>query len=245
MPRRSSTAHSCSWTVRTGEVLVDPDATAQATATGVLTTPPFVGPGATSDGHRVVLGSNVGAPRDVARAVERGAEGVGLFRTEFCFLDREAEPSIPQQVSEYRQVFAAFPGQRVVVRTLDAGSDKPLPFLTADDEPNPALGVRGVRTARRNPEVLDRQLAAIAEAARHEAAEIWVMAPMIATLSETHDFAARARSAGIGSVGVMIENARGGPHRARAHGRRRLREHWHERPGAVHARRRPHARRSR
>jgi len=189
----------------TGEVLIDPDATAQATATGVLTTPPFVGPGATRDDHRVVLGSNVGAPRDVARAVERGAEGVGLFRTEFCFLDRDVEPSIPQQVAEYRQVFAAFPDQRVVVRTLDAGSDKPLPFLTADDEPNPALGVRGVRTARRNPEVLDRQLAAIAEAARHEAAEIWVMAPMVATLAETQDFAARARSAGIGSVGVMIE----------------------------------------
>ncbi|NHF63142.1 phosphoenolpyruvate--protein phosphotransferase [Microcella pacifica] len=189
----------------TGEVLIDPDATAQATATGVLTTPPFVGPGATSDGHRVVLGSNVGAPRDVARAVERGAEGVGLFRTEFCFLDRDIEPSIPEQVAEYRQVFAAFPDQRVVVRTLDAGSDKPLPFLTADDEPNPALGVRGVRTARRNPDVLERQLAAIAEAAQHETAEIWVMAPMIATLAETQEFAARARGAGIGTVGVMIE----------------------------------------
>jgi len=102
-------------------------------------------------------------------------------------------------------VLAAFPGQRVVVRTLDAGSDKPLPFLTADDEPNPALGVRGVRTSRRDPEVLDRQLSAIAAAARAESADAWVMAPMIATVAEADDFVARARAAGLDTVGVMIE----------------------------------------
>ncbi len=189
----------------TGELIVDPDVAEQATATGVITLPPFVGPGGTSDGHRVLLSANVGAPRDVARAVERGAEGVGLFRTEFCFLDREVEPTIAEQVQQYRAVFSAFAGQRVVVRTLDAGSDKPLPFLTADNEPNPALGVRGVRTARRDPEVLERQLAAIAEAATAEQADIWVMAPMIATLAETESFVAVARAAGIATVGVMVE----------------------------------------
>lgn len=193
-----------------GEVTVRPDQAAQATATGVITLPPFAGPGETRDGHRVLLGANVGAPRDVARAVERGAEGVGLFRTEFCFLDRETEPSVDEQVAAYREVFNGFPGERVVVRTLDAGSDKPLPFLTNDDEPNPALGVRGLRTARRHPEVLDRQLAAIAQAAEASTAEVWVMAPMVATADEARDFVARARAAGLATVGVMIETPAAG-----------------------------------
>lgn len=189
----------------TGELIVQPDEGARATATGVITLPPFEGPGETADGHRVVLGANVGAPRDIRRAVERGAEGVGLFRTEFCFLDRTREPSVDDQIAAYREVFAAFPGARVVVRTLDAGSDKPLPFLTSDDEPNPALGVRGYRTSRRDPEVLDAQLRAIARAADAESADAWVMAPMIATVAEATEFAARARAAGNRTVGVMIE----------------------------------------
>ncbi|WP_439565271.1 phosphoenolpyruvate--protein phosphotransferase [Microcella sp.] len=189
----------------TGEVIVAPDEAEQATATGVITLPPFVGPGQTADGHRVVLSANVGAPREIARAVERGAEGVGLFRTEFCFLDRADEPSVAEQVAAYREVFAAFPGQRVIVRTLDAGSDKPLPFLTPIHEPNPVLGLRGVRTAIRDPAVLDRQLRAIAEATAAEGADVAVMAPMIATLAETREFASRARSAGITSVGIMLE----------------------------------------
>jgi phosphotransferase system enzyme I (PtsI) len=189
----------------TGEVIVQPDVAAQATATGVITTAPFAGPGQTADGHRVLLSANVGAPREIARAVERGAEGAGLFRTEFCFLDRADEPSIDEQVEAYREVFAAFAGQRVVVRTLDAGSDKPLPFLTPIVEPNPVLGLRGVRTAIRDPGVLDRQLEAIATAAALEQAEVAVMAPMIATLAETREFAARARAAGIASVGIMLE----------------------------------------
>jgi phosphotransferase system enzyme I (PtsI) len=189
----------------TGEVIVQPDAAEQATATGVITTAPFTGPGQTADGHRVLLSANVGAPREIARAVERGAEGAGLFRTEFCFLDRADEPSIDEQVEAYREVFAAFARQRVVVRTLDAGSDKPLPFLTPIVEPNPVLGLRGVRTAIRDPGVLDRQLQAIAAAAALEQAEVAVMAPMIATLAETREFAARARAAGIASVGIMLE----------------------------------------
>jgi phosphotransferase system enzyme I (PtsI) len=189
----------------TGEVIVQPDLAEQATATGVITLPPFVGPGQTADGHRVLLSANVGAPREIARAVERGAEGVGLFRTEFCFLDRADEPSVAEQVAAYREVFAAFPQQRIIVRTLDAGSDKPLPFLTAIDEPNPVLGLRGVRTAIRDPQVLERQLQAIAEAAVAERADVAVMAPMIATLGETREFAARARTAGIASVGIMLE----------------------------------------
>jgi len=189
----------------TGEVVVRPTAGVQATATGVITLPPFVGPCHTADGQRIVLAANVGAVGEVARAVERGAEGVGLFRTEFCFLDRVDEPTVDEQIDAYREVFTAFAGQHVVVRTLDAGSDKPLPFLTPIDEPNPALGLRGVRTAIRDPEVLDRQLRAVAEAAQGTGADVSVMAPMIATLTEAREFSARARAAGIPRVGLMLE----------------------------------------
>lgn len=165
----------------------------------------FDGTGRTADGHRVQLLANVGDPRVAAEAAAAGAEGVGLFRTEFCFLDRGEEPGVEEQVAAYRQVFAAFPGKKVVIRTLDAGADKPLPYLTAASEPNPALGVRGLRTARTHPDVLDRQLTAIAEAAAAERAEVWVMAPMVATVGETEDFVRACHAHGLGTAGVMVE----------------------------------------
>ncbi|QOD93929.1 phosphoenolpyruvate--protein phosphotransferase [Chryseoglobus sp. 28M-23] len=189
----------------TGELVVQPDAAEQATATGVLTVPPFVGPGRTRDGHLVQLTANIGAPRDAARALERGAEGVGLFRTEFCFLDRTTAPTVEEQVDAYAEVLSAFAGRTVVLRTLDAGSDKPLPFLTPQDEPNPALGVRGYRTSRRDPGVLDDQLRAIAIAAERTAEHPHVMSPMIATVGEAREFVRRARAAGLATVGIMIE----------------------------------------
>jgi phosphotransferase system enzyme I (PtsI) len=101
-------------------------------------------------------------------------------------------------------VLAAFPEGKVVVRTLDAGSDKPLAFATPPDEANPALGVRGLRVARRDPGLLDRQLDAIAEAARSTGTTPWVMAPMVATVPEAADFAARVRARGL-VPGVMVE----------------------------------------
>lgn len=99
----------------------------------------------------------------------------------------------------------AFPGRKVVVRTLDAGSDKPLPFANDDDEENPALGVRGLRLSRRRPALLDDQLRALARAADAESAEVEVMAPMVATVDEAADFAARCRAAGLDRAGIMIE----------------------------------------
>ncbi|GAI28593.1 unnamed protein product, partial [marine sediment metagenome] len=90
---------------------------------------------------------------------------MGLFRTEFLFLDDSSTaPSEETQVAAYRQVLEAFPEGRVVVRVLDAGADKPLDFLTPDDEPNPALGVRGLRSLLEHPEVLRTQLRALARA---------------------------------------------------------------------------------
>ncbi|SOD60717.1 phosphoenolpyruvate--protein phosphotransferase [Streptomyces zhaozhouensis] len=163
------------------------------------------GPGRTAEGHRVALLVNVGAPRELRAAAEADSEGVGLFRTEFLFLDRAQAPSVEEQTAAYARVFAAFAGRRVVVRTLDAGADKPLPFATAPDEPNPALGVRGLRTATRDPGLLDDQLTALARAAEANTAEVWVMAPMVSLPAEAAAFAARARAYGLPTAGAMVE----------------------------------------
>jgi phosphoenolpyruvate-protein phosphotransferase len=192
----------------TGEVRPDPDAaTVAAVAAEAAAARPvrLDAPGATQDGHPVALLANIGDARGAEAAAAAGAEGVGLFRSEFLFLDRADAPGRAEQVEAYRAVFAAFPGRKVVVRTLDAGADKPLSFLTAEAEENPALGVRGLRTARRRPEVLDEQLAAIAEAAAAEKAQVQVMAPMVATLDEARDIVARCRAVGLASAGIMVE----------------------------------------
>jgi phosphotransferase system enzyme I (PtsI) len=165
----------------------------------------FDGTGTTSDGHRVQLLANVGSPKSVATALAAGAEGIGLFRTEFLFLDRAEAPSVDEQVVAYRAAFEAFAGRRVIIRTLDAGADKPLAFVTQLNEANPALGVRGYRTTWRRPELLDDQLRAIALAAEGQSAEVQVMAPMIDTPDEAADFAHRCAQHGIQSIGVMIE----------------------------------------
>jgi phosphotransferase system enzyme I (PtsI) len=128
-----------------------------------------------------------------------------LFRTEFLFLDRPDEPSVEEQQASYTKVFEAFAGRKVVVRTLDAGADKPLAFVTVPDEPNPALGVRGLRTATRMPELLERQLRALAAAARKTGATVWVMAPMVSTPKEAADFALQCKAAGLPVAGSMVE----------------------------------------
>ncbi|GAA0988555.1 phosphoenolpyruvate--protein phosphotransferase [Acrocarpospora macrocephala] len=161
------------------------------------------GPGRTADGHPVKLLLNIGSVADLQAGV--AAEGVGLFRTEFLFLDRRTAPTHEEQTSAYAAVLHAFPGAQVVLRTLDAGTDKPLPFLGLADEINPALGVRGLRVSRRQPDVLDAQLDAIAEAAAGSDASPWVMAPMVTTPGEAADFARRARSRGLANVGAMVE----------------------------------------
>ncbi|MCZ9883835.1 phosphoenolpyruvate--protein phosphotransferase [Arthrobacter sp. B2a2-09] len=165
----------------------------------------FDGKGTTADGHLVPLLANVGGAKDAAAAAALGAQGVGLFRTEFCFLERDTEPTVLEQAAAYRGVFDAFPGKKVVLRTLDAGADKPLPFLTDATEPNPALGVRGYRTDFTTPGVLERQLEAIAIAADESEAEVWVMAPMISTPAEAARFASLCGAAGIKTPGVMVE----------------------------------------
>jgi phosphotransferase system enzyme I (PtsI) len=159
------------------------------------------GPGRTSDGHPVALYANIGGVKDLFGEVE----GVGLFRTELLYLDRVDAPSYDDQVAAYTEVFAALPGRKVVVRTLDAGADKPLPFLHQEREPNPALGVRGLRISWRRPDVLGTQLRAVAAAARSASAEVWVMAPMVATATEARDFVAACRAADLPVAGAMVE----------------------------------------
>jgi phosphotransferase system enzyme I (PtsI) len=192
-----------------GTVTVEPDADDAATRVAAAraareTLAGYRGPGRTRDGVAVQVLANVqdGAGARIAAAAH--AEGVGLLRTELAFLGRAEEPSVDEQAAGYAAVFEAFPGGKVVLRTLDAGSDKPLAFATAPEEENPALGVRGLRVARRNPGLLERQLDAVAEAARRTGATPWVMAPMVATVGEAADFATQVRGHGL-VPGVMIE----------------------------------------
>ncbi|MFF1699911.1 phosphoenolpyruvate--protein phosphotransferase [Streptomyces sp. NPDC058257] len=196
----------------TGEIFVEPTAEKRAqleasAAERRAALAASTGPGATSDGHKVPLLANVGGPADVPAAVAAGAEGVGLFRTEFLFLDDSTKaPSEEKQVEAYRKVLEAFPEGRVVVRVLDAGADKPLDFLTPGDEPNPALGVRGLRSLLDHPDVLRTQLTALAKAVEGLPVYLEVMAPMVADRIDAKAFADACREAGLqAKFGAMVE----------------------------------------
>ena len=163
------------------------------------------GPAATADGKPVKLLANVADGASAASAGTEPVSGVGLFRTELCFLDRKDEPSVEEQAEIYAGVLAPYSDDRyVVVRTLDAGSDKPIAFATHEGEENPALGVRGLRLSFDNPGLMERQLDGIAAAAKQTGTETWVMAPMVATVAEASEFADKVRSRGL-KAGVMVE----------------------------------------
>lgn len=163
------------------------------------------GPGRTADGTPVALLVNLGAEAELLAAAAADSEGVGLLRTEFLYLNRTTMPTVDEQIQSYGRVFAAFAGRKVVVRTLDAGADKPLAFVNHGEEPNPALGVRGYRLADRHPTMLTDQLTAIATAAADHAAEVWVMAPMVSTAAEAAEFATLAHAKGLPVAGTMVE----------------------------------------
>jgi len=193
-----------------GVVVVDPDdetrdrAQARAQARALLTASGF-GPGATADGTAVALLVNIATADDAHRAAAVDCEGVGLFRTEGLYLGRQTEPTVDEQEAAYREVFGIFGGRRIVVRTLDAGADKPLAFVDMGAEENPALGVRGLRVARRHPQLLVGQLTALGRAAAATGADVRVMAPMVSTPAEARDFVALARAHGLAVAGAMIE----------------------------------------
>jgi phosphoenolpyruvate-protein phosphotransferase len=166
-------------------------------------------PAITADGHRVEIVANIGGVADARKAGKAGAEGVGLLRTEFLFLERTTAPSEDEQFAVYRDIALALAGHPVIVRTLDIGGDKPLPYLDLPHEENPFLGERGIRLCLVHPHLLRQQLRAILRAA--EAGPLRIMFPMIADLEELR--AARAiveeLRAELGAppieVGIMVE----------------------------------------
>ena len=167
-------------------------------------------PAVTRDGERIEVFANLGAPEEAARAVELGAEGVGLLRTEFLFLGRAELPDEEQQAATLREIAEALDGRDLVVRTLDAGADKPLPAVPMPPEANPFLGVRGIRLALARPEILATQFRAILRVAADH--PVKAMLPMVATLSEVviaRELLERARrDTGITApleLGIMVE----------------------------------------
>jgi phosphotransferase system enzyme I (PtsI) len=161
--------------------------------------------GVLADGTAVPLLANLGSPDDAAEAVALGAEGVGLFRTEFLFLDSKTAPTVEQQQEKYIELLRHFSGKKVVVRALDAGADKPLVFLNAAHEENPALGLRGLRALRASEQILRDQLTALVNAQNATDADLWVMAPMVADAPEADYFVKLGKELGLKTVGAMAE----------------------------------------
>ena len=167
-------------------------------------------PATTSDGHNVEVVANIGSEEDARRSVELGGEGVGLLRSEFLYLERATAPSEEEQTAIYRDIATALDGRPMIIRTLDVGGDKPLPYLPMPREENPFLGVRGVRVGLDKPELLRTQLRAILRASVGN--KLRVMFPMIATLDEIRSVKgmlaeerARIGDSGELEVGIMVE----------------------------------------
>jgi phosphoenolpyruvate-protein phosphotransferase len=167
-------------------------------------------PAVTRDGHGIEVAANVGTDEDTRVAVRHGADGVGLLRTEILFLDRQTEPNVAEQRALYQGVIDALEGRPAIIRTLDVGGDKPLPFMPLPVEENPALGLRGVRGGLARPEVLETQLRALLGVKPLSACKI--MLPMITDAAEIAEVRARidALATELGMterplLGVMVE----------------------------------------
>ncbi|TPF79614.1 hypothetical protein BW10_09920 [Bifidobacterium sp. UTBIF-56] len=214
----------------TGEVIINPDAAdlyraagraarrkallhdsasgaADGTAAGAAAGDAFA---MTADGCRILLNANVGTPAEAEEAARAGVDGIGLLRSEFLFLNRSQAPTEAEQAEAYTRAVQAFDGRPVVVRTFDAGADKPLAFarIGGNEAPavtNPALGVRGIRLGIRREDLLDTQLVALADAYRASGHGLKVMAPMVTTVQETKWFVDKAHDAGLPYAGIMIE----------------------------------------
>jgi phosphoenolpyruvate-protein phosphotransferase/dihydroxyacetone kinase phosphotransfer subunit len=139
-------------------------------------------PAITRDGTMIEVLANVGNPEDVAAAVEAGAEGVGLLRTEFLFIGRDSMPSEQEQEAAYRAIAEILGGRPLILRTLDVGGDKPLSYLPMPSEANPFLGLRGLRLGLARPDVLRTQLRAVLRVAADH--PVKVMFPMVTSLAE-------------------------------------------------------------
>ena len=208
---------------RTGEVILDPDA--DQTARFLLAQKKEADdrhrqkrfsalPTLTRDGVHVDLAANIGRVEDVNAVVENGAEGVGLFRSEFLFLDRDKAPTEDEQTAVYRHVLERMAGKPVVIRTLDIGGDKVLPYLPLPEEMNPFLGVRAVRLCFERPELFRNQIRALLRSST--AGDLRVMVPMVALVEEvrkvremfaeeTATLTSRGVAVGKFELGIMVE----------------------------------------
>ncbi|HEX8470357.1 MAG TPA: putative PEP-binding protein, partial [Brevundimonas sp.] len=163
----------------------------------------------TADGVRIEVFANLGAASETVGAVVGGAEGCGLLRTEFLFLDRQTAPDEAEQLSQYQAIADGLSGRPLVVRTLDAGGDKPLPYLPMPHEDNPALGLRGVRSGLLHPELLLTQMRAVCRV--QSSGLVALMLPMIASVAEVRQARALLDRAVADAgrpaplLGVMIE----------------------------------------
>ena len=195
-----------------GVVLVEPDAGERAAfaeraleerASAQAARRAAAAPAITRDGHRVAVTANAASAADARAAVAAGAEGVGLLRTEFLFHGRDAAPSEEEQEDALREIAEALDGRPLVVRTLDAGADKPLPYLARREEENPYLGLRGTRLSLAEPELLAAQLrAVVAVAAEHP---LSVMFPMVTTPAELERARELVPEGATLPVGIMVE----------------------------------------
>ena len=174
-------------------------------------------PVSTADGREIEVAANVGRPAEVGPAADRGADGIGLYRTEFLFLDRESPPDEDEQYEAYVEALDAFPDGRVVVRTVDVGGDKQIPYLDLPEEENPFLGERGIRRSLDpDADLFETQLRALLRAAAGGDGDLAVMFPLVATVEELEaalakvdEVAAALDEEGVGharpELGVMIE----------------------------------------
>jgi phosphotransferase system enzyme I (PtsI) len=162
-------------------------------------------PGALADGTRIPLLANLDSPDQSRQALELGAEGVGLFRSEIAFLDHANAPSIASLTAEYRRLLDEFEGRPVTIRLFDSSADKPLRFLAAPEGQNPALGVKGLRALRAHEPVLADQFDALAEAGAAIGADLWVMAPMVTDAEDAAWVVDLGHRAGLAKVGVVAE----------------------------------------
>ncbi|EGQ4107856.1 phosphoenolpyruvate--protein phosphotransferase [Staphylococcus pseudintermedius] len=142
-------------------------------------------PSKTLDGHEVELAANIGTPNDLEGVHNNGAEGIGLYRTEFLYMGRDNMPTEDEQFEAYKKVLESMEGKRVVVRTLDIGGDKELPYLNLPEEMNPFLGYRAIRLCLDQPEIFRPQLRALLRASAY--GKLNIMFPMVATIQEFRD----------------------------------------------------------
>ena len=142
-------------------------------------------PSVTKDGFKVSLTANIGVPNDVDMALENDAEGIGLFRSEFIFMNREHQPTEDEQFEQYKEVLVKMGDKPVIIRTLDIGGDKNVPYIDIPKEMNPFLGYRAIRLCLGNVEVFRTQLRAILRASVY--GNVKIMIPMISTMKELKD----------------------------------------------------------